>query len=455
MRRALQILLVLAAAAALWLVLRWSGPSVVPVVPAVGPAGTPAHVDGEPGRQRALSPGPAVDSAGVPVAVVAPADGANAGPDIAAGLREALTSGDADRTRAAAAELRRLLRTDAAAWDAAVRSLLDPNQDAALREALALVLGTIDAPRTDAVLLDALRQVGAAGGPEDLRRVLLLALGATRDPPDKDDVFDFGDRPWGEDGPSGIGITVRRRIDDAAVRAALKDALRDAPAETRRSAAVALRHSLASTDALDAFVAALRDEQDDAPVAVVGEALAGLARSTPSAEERDRLLRVLFARVGDESLDGLRFRVSDDLDRVRLPQDVTDTLHALAVSDRSFGVRAFAIDVLVGSAVAPGPGGDADLARVRALLVHVLEGDTDPALRDLAARHLRRLAVDAVSGAALLRALRNDAAWNVRYTALDTLVRLRGVDVPDALAAGNQDGDERVRALAAELSARK
>jgi HEAT repeat protein len=449
-RRAILVLLALAAlAAAVWFL---TGRSATPEPPPTSTSrSTAAHAasDADPARTH---PSRRTDAAAPPAS---PATGAAPTADVASGLRVALASGDADRTRAAAAALRLALRTDPAAWDEAVRRLLDPREDATLRAALAFVLGTIDAPRTDAVLLDALRSVEAPGAPEDLRRAIVLALGATREPADKDDVFAFGDRPWGEDGPGGLGITVRRRIDDPATRAALAGALRASPVEIRRVAAVALRHSLGSPDTLENFTAALRDEKDDAPVAVVGETLAAWARISPSMEERDRLLRAIFARTSDETLDGLRFRVTDDLGGVLLPQDVTDSLHALAVSDRPFGLRSFALDVLVGSAAAPGRLAEGEVRRTRDLLARTLEGATDPALRDLAARHLRRLPADPAAAAALLHAVRTDPAWNVRYTALETIVRLGGADVAAALAAGKEDGDERVRALAAELSSGK
>jgi HEAT repeat protein len=377
------------------------------------------------------------------------------GPDVAADLRAALKGDDEEATRAAAAALRRAARTDPARWDEAVRRLLDPSEDEAVREALALVIGTIDTPRTDAVLLEALRATGAAAPPEGLRRAILLALGATRDPPDKDDVFGLGDRPWGEDGPGGLGITVEREIGDGGIRAALAGALREGPEESRRAAAASLRHSLGNEDALAAFRGALRDEKADAPVAVVGEALAGVARRSRSAEEREALLRAIFARTGEEALDGLRFRITDDLQRVRLPADVTASLHELAESDRPFALRSFALDMLTGSATATDSGDDTEVRRTRDLLSRLVESAADPALRDLAARHLRKLPADAAGTTALLHALRTDAAWNVRYTALESIVALGGADVATALEAGKRDGDERVRALAAELAAPK
>jgi HEAT repeat protein len=449
-RRVLVLLAVIAAiAVGAWF--RCAGPAPGP--DSRSAAGSP----GEPGEHGAARD--RTRSGTVAARPPGPGTGEQTAADVAGALRAALRSGDEEGLRAAATALRRLLRTDPSSWDAAVKRLLDPSEDATVRAALALVIGTIDSPATDAVLLDALRTAASGGALEELRRAIVLGLGAMREPPDKDDVFAFGDRPWGEDGPGGLGITVRRTIEDASVRAALAGALRDAPEETRRAAAAALRHSLASPDTLAAFRTALREEKADAPVALVGESLAGVARRSRSAEERDAILRDLFARAEEEDLDGLRFRVTDDLDRVRLPDDVSGALHTLAASDRSFELRSFALDILTGGAAtrAGGAGTEADesgateVRRTRDLLVRTLESAVDPALRDLAARHLSRLPADAASSAALLHAVRTDAAWNVRYTALATLGEREGPESDAAIAAGKEDGDERVRALAAEL----
>ena len=73
--------------------------------------------------------------------------------------------------------------------------------------------------------------------------VLIAALGATRTPPDDDDVFDLEAAPYfGVPGPGGIGITVRNEIRDPHVLARLGALLvdRERP-EVRMAAAAALQ----------------------------------------------------------------------------------------------------------------------------------------------------------------------------------------------------------------------
>ena len=123
-----------------------------------------------------------------------------------AALEAALQRGDAHAAQDAAAALRRLLRRDAEARRGAAARLLAGETPRVLRMVLALVLGTLPGGEQDAVLIDALERFAKDTA---VARCILLALGATRDPPDDDDVFGLGDRPGGVHGPGGVGITVR------------------------------------------------------------------------------------------------------------------------------------------------------------------------------------------------------------------------------------------------------
>jgi len=83
-------------------------------------------------------------------------------------------------------------------------------------------------------------------------------------------------------------------------------------------------------------------------------------------------------------------------------------------------MRSFALTVLGGAA---SHGGDEATRSARALLDSTLASDLDPALRDLSARLLSRLPADDTSVGLLAHAGREDAAWNVRYTAIETLAK--------------------------------
>jgi hypothetical protein len=403
-------------------------------------AGPSAPVPGSGSPDPGPDPGPATPP---------PAPPAGEAPDALGDLRGALARGDADAARAAAAALRRLLRTDASARARAAALLLDPAADPDLRRALALVLGTFGGTANDALLLEVLRRFP---GDEALAAAALLALGGTREPEDDDEVFGLGDRPWGAHGPGGIGITVRREIGDEGVRRAAESFLLRPEPGLREAAARALRHSLASADAREAFLLSLGREREDAVAAVLGEALAGRAGRSGDPAERRGIVEALLARAPEEGLDAYRFRMEDDLAGVALEPDARTRLEGLAGPGSPFAVRAFALSVLARSAVASGAEA---AAAARDLLAGVVARDGDAAARDLAARLLRSLPWEEAAGAALAKAAREDAAWNVRFTALETLASYGPrPGVAAALEAAAGDSDARVAARARALRER-
>jgi hypothetical protein len=317
---------------------------------------------------------------------------------------------------------------------------------ATLRQALALILGTIARPDTDSLLREALERFK---GDPAFERCALLALGAAREPEEDDDVFGLGDRPWGAKGPGGIGITVRRAVEDAETRAALARGLEGPAPEVREAAASALRHSLAAADARTSFLAAVARETTDGVATVLGESLAERAGATEDAGERKVLVSALLARAGEEGLDGFRFRMENDFRRIALEAPERAVLEDLASAAKPFGVRVFAMTGLANAATRSG--GDAE-AEIRALLERLLGRDHDSAVRDAAARLLGELPPGEGTAAVLARAARDDAAWNVRFSALDALAaRAPRVTALEVMRAARSDPDARVAAEADRL----
>jgi hypothetical protein len=363
---------------------------------------------------------------------------ASAGPRVTVGVNDPVAAAEEP------AVLRRRLRTDPEARRRAAARLLARDTPAAEREMLAFVLGTLDRPDTDALLLEALRLYGSD---PSFARCALLALGATREPEEDDDVFDLGDRPYGAKGPGGIGITVRRVIGDAAVRAALARALDRPEPAVREAAATSLRHSLDSPDARAAFLATLARETSDEVAPVLGEALAQRAGATPDGAERDALVAALLARAGEEGLAAFRFRIENDFHRIPLGPPHRAALADLASDVHPFGTRAFALTSLANAASR----GDGQ-AEVRALLARLVAADPEAPVRDLAARLLGKAAPGEGDLAVLRKAAREDPAWNVRYTALEAYAaRAPRETALEALREARADPDARVADLAARL----
>jgi hypothetical protein len=369
---------------------------------------------------------PAETPAETPGTTADPATQSKADPKIDGLLR----SGDAGITQAAAASLRRLLRTDPAARERAADRLLAEETPRELRMALAFVLGTL--PGADPVLREALARFGDDA---DVARCLIFALGATREPLEDDDVFGLGDQPWGVSGPQGLGITVRRSIEDPETRAAIATSLADERGPVREAAAIALRHSTRTPQVRSEFLAAVRGESSDDVALVLGEALAVWAGSVRTGSERTEIVRTLLARVGDEGLDGFRFRMEDDFRRIALDESHQATLAEYAQPARAYTVRSFALSAL--AAGAP--------ERARVLLEECAAGDRETAVRDLAARLLGSLPESAGTIRVLVAASRGDKAWNVRYQAVDALARFaKNKTAAAALKAATADPDRRV-----------
>jgi len=363
-----------------------------------------------------------------------------------AALEEALRNGETAQAQAAAATLRRLLRLDEEARRMAESLLLDEQTGRELRMALALVLGTLPGGAADPALLEAL---GRFASDAAFVRCGLLALGATREPPEDDEIFGLGDRPWGASGPGGLGITVRRFIGDPHLRQTLALYLEDERGEVRQAAAVVLRHTVSVREVRHAFLAALATENRDEVALELGESLASWAGGAKDPEGRAEVVARLLARAADKGLDGYRFRIEDDFRRVALDGGQRTLLREYARPARPFGVRGFALEVLAGSAVRSG--GRA-VCETRELLEETLAGDPESAIRDLSARLLGRLPYDRRTVERLAAVTRRDAAWNVRYTALGALGSFSPrPEALLALRAAVADPDTRVAERAREL----
>jgi hypothetical protein len=363
--------------------------------------------------------------------------------DLPAGVRDlarALTGSDAPAVQAAA-RLRRLLRTDPSLRREVADLLLEGAATGDLRAALILVFGTLSGDDVDPLLLALL---GTFADDPKTVRYALLALGADRGPDEDDDVFAMGDRPWGHAGPGGLGITVRRTVAGEALLEEIARHLDRPEPAVREAAAAALRHSVDAPRPREAFLAALARESTDEVATVLGEALAGWAGRTRDAAERTDVIASLLRRVPEAGLDGYRFRMENDLAEVPLGPVSRAVLRDLTAAPHPFGIRTFALNVLARGSRASGEQAGRE---ARKLLERIVVDETDAAVRDRAARLLREVPPTSFTLTLLARTAREDAAWNVRHSAVETLATFGPrPEVLSALEAATADPDERVAA---------
>ncbi len=158
---------------------------------------------------------------------------------------------------------------------------------------------------------------------------------------------------------------------------------------------------------------------------------------------------VILSRADTPGFDGYRFQMEDDFQRIPLTSAQGAQLQGFLTPERPFAMWFWAATVLV--AMGRQEGGRAT-DRIRESLNAMVLRDTDVAMRDLSARLVRNLPPSAPTLRALVAALVADAAWNVRYTAAETLAKFGPrPEVLAALRRATRDADQRVAQKARAL----
>jgi len=343
----------------------------------------------------------------------------------------------------AAADLRKLLRTDEAALSQAYAALLAEETDAELRRALAMVLGTLAVDGVDDVLLAALTQFD-----KDATTVvaLIAALGALRDPPDEDDVFDMEAAPhFAAHGPGGMGITVRNIIKDPRVEEALGNLLLDTDrADVRMAAVNAMQFSVHQEFSRTRFRTALTNELNDGVAAVLAQSLGYWTRRKQSDEARHIVDEVILA-ADRPGFDEYRMRVETALQESNFGEIARGQLNSWTQSGMSYEMRTFAFSALLcQKTVDPA---------TRQSLINIVTADPNRAMRDYAARQLAKLPAGTDSRTALKSVFDNSTDWSLRSTALSSLVGMLPAAQRQALLQrAASDPDQRIVRRAQRLS---
>lgn len=417
-----------AAAGAVWW---WSRSVVVPVAPSASERDARREATGEARRDAAT-----IERVQA-VEVAEPADDAFA--QCRDDLARAIAAGAAAE---AAARMRRLLRTDQGAFAEACEALLAEDTDGDMRQALAMVLGTLAVDGVDDVLLAALDQHR-----EDQGTVvaLIAALGALRDPPDDDDVFDMEAAPhFAAHGPGGMGITVRNILSDPRVEQALGALLLDRERrEVRLAAARAMQFSVGQEFTRTRFCTALEGELDDRTAALLAQSLGTWSRRRDDVDSR-RIVDQIVQAADRPGFDEYRLRLETALLDCSFDESTLSQLATWTMPESSYEMRTFAFRALLAQRpVAPA---------TRESLVGIAAGDPDRAMRDFAAKALGNLTASLDSVAALRQLYAQTDDWSLRVTALSSLARiLPPAERQALLQQAMADDDERVRRRAQRL----
>jgi len=372
-----------------------------------------------------------------------------------AGLAAALESGDPAALDRAARELRaRLLGADRATLEALAALLLDDGLPVRLRQALAVVLGSLPGERALALLAAALER---CAGPPELVRSLLVAIGEARTGPGAG-RFAEGDRANAFADGSGLAPYVAGPIGHDGARRAAVERLEDKDVETRRTAARVLRDSRRAAEVHQALVERLGAEDDDEAAGEVASALGATALETDRDDPaRAEALEAMLAAAPKRGRDVARFRMETALGSTALePDEEREIVRLIDHADPN--VQLFALEVIyrrLASGVQDPLTGIPDL---EAAVATALAPGRDPKVRETAARALGPVADRKAATTALVQALAADPLPKVRAAAARALGAFAAGGRPlpepavaalEAAAAADVDAEAREAARAA------
>ncbi len=319
-----------------------------------------------------------------------------------------------------------------------VAILQDPTAPLALRQGVAVVLGTLPAGKT--ALLESLRGGRCSG----LERTVILSIGirAIED----GDLFDRKGEPFSMEPAPGLFVFVSGPLPEQESRSELARLLSGSPTDdVRRAAARVLRDSTGFPDVRTALLGQLATEHDSETVGESAAALAGWTRTArPEDVERGQIVGKLLD-LAPQADDVVRFRLTSPISSTPLASAELERLRGMAEAPAP-NTRLFVTEVL-GKRI--GVSADED-ARSLPILAKTAVGDADASVREAAALALGRVASTPAALQSLTTSLRSDDNWEVRAAAARSLGQARdSEDARKALqTAAQSDQNATVRQVA-------
>ena len=340
-------------------------------------------------------------------------------PQVLGKLARAVARNDAAAVRGSAQRTRDWLEEDHDRIGFVGDLLVDVNVDQNLRVTLAWILGSLDSDVATRSLLTAI----ATGSVDTTTlRWFVYALGIWNEKLTRKNRFDFSpESPWVVECPTGIRVPIARRITDKETVSALAPLLGHDDIDLRKAAIASSRHSLNFSRLRETFRQQLPAESDAGNRANLGEALAAWARtSAGSSEEAVTVVSEILRESRVAKRDLLRLKAQPDLKGVPMESSHLDTLKrsASGIDGDEFTARQFALEVLGSqtSHLENSQSGKFDNIEIQDFFLDLVKSDSHPKLRETTVRQLARIPGDR-SAEALMDALDQDPAWNVRYAA--------------------------------------
>jgi hypothetical protein len=399
------------------------------------PANDPDALTAPPGRVSRDLKDPKEKSGGLKKADLKKADLSDAGHDW----------NDKETNLILAMALRKRCREEPGTIVELLKLLGDKNQDLALRQMVAIVLGSLPNPEAEEGLRKLLNKETTA----ELLTWVIYALGQDKEWKD-DFAFDALSGPWVVESPLGLQVLVKRDIADPVTRALMQELLLLVAPELRWQLVRALRHSTEHLDVRDAFVKRFDGGESPNNKAELAEALAHWAASRKKrGAEQEQVLDLIFREAGFENNAALRFKIEDELALYQPKKSERDKVKALFLESKDFDSQYWALNLM-------GKWSESSKSitgkEQEKLFSSILSTHEESKIRERAAYFLRNFKSKETQ-AALLKTLNNDSAWNVRHGVIKTL---KGFEMNEEIrevlvAISLNDVNHKVREIAKEL----
>ena len=361
------------------------------------------------------------------------------------GLKAALEGRDKENIRAAANVVRKKAIHDRAYLDSLGGLLSASQEKTEVRQVVALILGTLEAPEAENNLLKSLLQTTDP----QLKKYIVIALGSWKEPEDQDS-FGGLDNPWVLEHPSGIQVMIKTKITNPKVTQALLGLMTKSGEESLRVDVIrTLSHSLEESSVRNEFYNALNGAYPPEALGQIGAALASWVANAPEDMETDksRIIDALLDLAGKAEQSGLRFTTEEQLRGLPFTKDEIEKTTSLLQSTLDFDTKYWALGLLAQHADYVDAG---NLEKVTSLYVDSLQREDNGKLRERAAESLGSFHHNRAATDALLQSLQHDKDWNVRAAAAEALGRQTGdADVTGELGQiAGQDPNQAVREAA-------
>ena len=333
-------------------------------------------------------------------------------------MKEALDRGDKEKIRAVANVVRKKAIHDQAYLNALGEALTTSREKTEVRQVVALILGTLEAPEAENNLLNALLQTADP----QLKKYIVIALGSWKEP-ENQDSFGGLDNPWVMEHPSGIQVMVKTKITNSKVSQALLSFMSEAGDESLRVDVIrTLSHSLEETSIRNEFYSALNGAHSPGTLGQIGSALAGWVATAPEdkEDEKSRIMDSLLTLAGKAEQSDLRFATEEQLRGLPFTKNEIEKTTSILQNVSDFDTKYWALGLLAQHADYVNAG---SLEKVTSLYTDTLQRETNGKLREKAAESLGSFHRNRAATGALLQSLQNDAGWNVRAAAAEALGR--------------------------------